>query len=196
MQPSVFVVIDALPLTPNGKIDRKSLPRPSESAFAAAENYVAPRSQTEQAIAEIWAEVLGFSRVGVHDNFFELGGHSLLASRVMSRLRKTFEIEIPMRVIFEAPTVEKLAEKTELYRQQANLSVAPMLLPVKRPAAIPLSFSQQSLWFIAQMETDSSTYNMSESRAADGKCRSRSAASRSGKYRRAARNSADIVRLD
>ncbi len=162
MQPSAFVFIDDLPLTPNGKIDRKSLPRPDESAFVVEQNYAAPRRQTEQIIAKICAEVLGFSRVGINDNFFELGGHSLLASRAISRLRTAFNIEIPLRAIFEAPTVAKLAEKIEFYAQQTNLISQPVLTPVERPTAIPLSFSQQSLWFLAQMESDSSAYNMSE----------------------------------
>ncbi|HEX8288570.1 MAG TPA: amino acid adenylation domain-containing protein [Pyrinomonadaceae bacterium] len=162
MQPSAFMVIDALPLTPNGKVDRKSLPRPDDSAFVTPENYAAPRNSVEQAIADIWAKVLDFNRVGIDDNFFELGGHSLLASRVISRLRSAFDVEIPLRAIFEAPTVAELSEKINYYRGQSNAISTPAISRTERPELIPLSFAQQRLWFLAQMEDDSSTYNMSE----------------------------------
>ncbi|HSK72113.1 MAG TPA: AMP-binding protein, partial [Pyrinomonadaceae bacterium] len=162
MQPAAFVMIDSLPLTPNGKIDRKSLPVPDESAFAVEKDYAAPRNQTEKLIAEIFAEVLGFSRVGINDNFFEFGGHSLLASRIIARLRKTFKVEIPLRAIFEAPTVAEVAKKTELYQRQTEFASTNDLTKIERPEVIPLSFAQQRLWFLAQMETESSTYNMSE----------------------------------
>jgi amino acid adenylation domain-containing protein len=107
MVPSAFVVLDALPLTGSGKVDRNALPAPQ---FAAVEDhYVAPRDAIEQTLAEIWSEVLRVERVGVHDNFFELGGHSLLATMVVSRVRAKLAIEIPVRVMFEAPTVAELA---------------------------------------------------------------------------------------
>jgi amino acid adenylation domain-containing protein len=169
MQPAAFMFIDALPLTPNGKIDRKSLPAPDESAFAARETYVAPRNQTEQIISEIWAEVLGFNHIGIYDNFFDLGGHSLLAGQLVSRLRKAFNAEIPLRTIFEAPTVAQLAEKIEFCRQQPDTNTTNALERVEKPATIPLSFAQQRLWFLAQMETDSSTYNMTEVARLNGK---------------------------
>ncbi len=168
-QPAAFVLFDSLPLNANGKIDRKSLPRPDESAFVAAKSYVAPRNSTEQTIAEIWAEILGFNRIGADDNFFESGGHSLLASRAMSRLRTAFNLEIPLRAIFESPTVAELAEKILLYQNQTDFAPANVLTRFERPAAIPLSFAQQRLWFLAQMESDSSTYNMSEVIRLDGK---------------------------
>jgi len=109
MMPSVFVVLDSLPLTPNGKVDRKSLPAPESGRPDLEVSFVAPRTPIEEVLAGIWCEILGLNQVGVHDNFFELGGHSLLATQVMSRLRKVFEIEIPLRTLFESPTVEKLA---------------------------------------------------------------------------------------
>jgi amino acid adenylation domain-containing protein len=109
MIPSFFVLLDALPLTPNGKIDRKALPAPDRTGLITKENFVSSGTPTEEIIAGIWAEVLGLNQVGIHDNFFELGGHSLLATQVVSRLRKVFEIEIPLRTLFESPTVEKLA---------------------------------------------------------------------------------------
>jgi amino acid adenylation domain-containing protein len=108
MMPSLFVLLDALPLAPNGKINRKALPAPDRTGLISKEDFVSPGTPTEEIIAGIWAEVLGLNQVGIHDNFFELGGHSLLATQVMSRLRKVFEVEIPLRTLFESPTVEKL----------------------------------------------------------------------------------------
>jgi amino acid adenylation domain-containing protein len=113
MVPSAFVQLDALPQTPNGKVDRQALPAPHQSRPELATAFVAPRTAVETALAGIWAEVLGAERVGIHDNFFELGGHSLLATQVMSRLPGTFHVELPLRSLFEAPTVAALAEQIE-----------------------------------------------------------------------------------
>jgi acyl carrier protein len=109
MVPSAFVFLDALPLTPNGKVDRKALPVPNQSRPALDSFFVAPRTPAEQTIAEIWAEVLKLKQIGVHDNFFEVGGHSLLAVQVVSRIRNVFHVEIPLRTLFENPTVATLA---------------------------------------------------------------------------------------
>ena len=109
MMPSAFVVLDSLPLTPSGKLDRRALPAPDSERPGEEDSYVAPRTPIEEVLTGIWCEILGLKQVGIHDNFFELGGHSLLATQVMSRLRKVFEIEIPLRTLFESPTVEKLA---------------------------------------------------------------------------------------
>jgi acyl-coenzyme A synthetase/AMP-(fatty) acid ligase/acyl carrier protein len=109
MVPSAFIALDSLPLTPNGKIDRKALPAPESGRPDMEDSFVAPRTPIEEVLTGIWCEVLGLKQIGIHDNFFELGGHSLLATQVMSRLRKMFEIEIPLRTLFESPTVEGLA---------------------------------------------------------------------------------------
>jgi acyl-CoA synthetase (AMP-forming)/AMP-acid ligase II/acyl carrier protein len=109
MIPSVFMSLPALPLTPNGKIDRRSLPAPE----IAIREQVPVRTDTERKLAAIWSESLGVSSIGAHDNFFDLGGHSLLAARVLSRVHETFDLRLPMKSIFEAPTVAELAGRIE-----------------------------------------------------------------------------------
>jgi amino acid adenylation domain-containing protein len=109
MIPFAFVVLDSLPLTPNGKVDRKALPEPDSGRPELDDSFISARTPLEEVLAGIWREVLGRNQVGVHDNFFDLGGHSLLATQVISRLRKVFEVEIPLRILFESATVEKLA---------------------------------------------------------------------------------------
>ncbi|BAY78055.1 amino acid adenylation domain-containing protein [Nostoc linckia NIES-25] len=109
MIPRAYAILESLPLTPNGKIDRRALPTPETITFN-YQDFVTPRSQLEELLAEIWAKVLGKEQVGVRDNFFELGGHSLLATQLTSRIRDTFQIDLPVRNLFEAPTVEQLAK--------------------------------------------------------------------------------------
>jgi acyl carrier protein len=109
--PSAFVMLEALPLTPNGKLNRRALPVPDYASPALAQAYEAPRSVLEEALADYWSEALGLERVGVNDNFFDLGGHSLLATRLVSQIREDFQIEVPVRALFEAPTVARFAKK-------------------------------------------------------------------------------------
>ena len=110
--PSTFVKLDQLPLTPNGKVDRRAL-LPPDIARELENRFVAPRNSTEEILAKIWAEVLGLPQVGVFDNFFELGGHSLKATQVMSRVSSAFQIELPLRMIFEAGNVAALSTMVE-----------------------------------------------------------------------------------
>jgi acyl carrier protein len=117
-----------LPLTPNGKVDRRALPAPEHTRAHSAESYVAARTPVEELLAAIWCEVLGLEQVGVHDNFFHLGGHSLLATQVSSRLRETFQVELPLRALFEYPSVAGLALQVEnSLRAGTGLEYPPMV---------------------------------------------------------------------
>jgi amino acid adenylation domain-containing protein len=160
MIPLAFVVLEAIPLTPNGKIDRKALPIPDSSYFSLEASFVAPRTSIEEVLAAIWSNLLGLEQVGIHDNFFELGGHSLLATQVISRLRETFSVELPVRCLFEAPTIAELGESIEASRSQTPSLLTPAIVPVPREGEIPLSFAQQRLWFIDQLEGTSGIYNI------------------------------------
>jgi amino acid adenylation domain-containing protein/thioester reductase-like protein len=160
MVPSAFVALDVLPLNPNGKVDRKALPVPESARPELEEAYVAPATPVEQALAGLWAEVLGLERVGTQDNFFELGGHSLLATQVISRVRKALQVELPLRALFEAPTVAALAERVEEARQGPRGLPAAPLQPIPRDGDIPLSYGQETFWFIDQLEPGSPVFNI------------------------------------
>ena len=160
MLPSAFVVLDALPLTPNGKVDRRALPAPEQTRSSLADTYTAPRTPLEGILAGTWAEVLGLKQVGIHDNFFELGGHSLLATQIISRVRSAFQVELPLRTVFESPTIAGMAERLETVQREVSVQSAPPLQPVSRQGDLVLSFAQQRLWFLDQLEPDSPLYNI------------------------------------
>jgi amino acid adenylation domain-containing protein len=165
MLPSAFVSMDALPLTPNGKVDHKALPAPELAS--AEDRYVAPRTPVEEVLAGIWAELLRLGRVGVEDSFFDLGGHSLLATRVVSRVRELLGVELPLRALFEGPTVAELAAAVEELRR-AGLPALPPLAPAARTGALPLSFAQERLWLVDQMEEAGALYNVPAARRLTG----------------------------
>ena len=129
MLPSAFVFLDALPLTPNGKVDRGALPAPDHVRPELERDFVAPRTPVEVKLAEIWADVLRLEQVGIHDNFFELGGHSLLATQVISGVRDAFQVEIPLRRLFEWPTVAGLAEQLVAARERPQNGRAASAIP-------------------------------------------------------------------
>ncbi|MEH2157743.1 condensation domain-containing protein, partial [Nostoc sp.] len=159
MVPSAIVILEALPLTPNGKIDRRALPAPEPSSEL-LDKYVAPRTPIEEILALIWQQVLKVELVGRHDNFFELGGHSLLATQLVSRIRTSFKVELPLRELFARTTVAELAQSVEqLQQQDLKLSAPPILRQVEN-AELSLSYAQQRLWFLDQFESNSSFYNI------------------------------------
>lgn len=159
MVPHLFVTLDALPRTPNGKIDRQSLPALDIEELSGT-RFVAARTATEELLAGIWTDILSVERVGMDDNFFELGGHSLLATQIVSRIRSVFQIEIPLRTAFECPTVAELARAVDRVRQEGSGPQAPPLVPGRREGPALLSFAQQRLWFLGELEPESWFYNL------------------------------------
>jgi amino acid adenylation domain-containing protein len=161
MMPSAFVFLDTLPLTPNGKLDRKALPAPDQSRADFDDAFVAPRTPVEEILANIWADVLKLDKVGIHDNFFHLGGHSLLATQVVSRVNHSFQINLPLRRLFETPTIAGLADfiQTSIGSEIDSRPLQP-IVPVPHDNDIPLSFAQERLWFLDRLNPDSPTYNV------------------------------------
>ncbi len=152
MIPTVFVTLAAFPLTSSGKINRHALPAPEYSRLEIETLYTAPRTPLEEQLTSIWYEVLGLKRVGVYDNFFKLGGHSLLAAQLIARLRRTFQVELPLSRIFETPTIAGLAQWIAAARQSVEgLRLLPPIALAARGQALPLSFAQQRLWFLDQL---------------------------------------------
>jgi amino acid adenylation domain-containing protein len=156
MVPAAYVELERLPLTANGKLDRRSLPAPESAAYGLTA-YAAPQGDTEEALARIWAECLGHERVGRHDNFFDLGGHSLLAAQVIALVRDRLGLELPLQLMFSAPTVAELGAEAQREAQAGAAAVRLEVLP--RPALLPLSSSQERLWFLDQLEPGLTVYN-------------------------------------
>ncbi|MDI5962214.1 non-ribosomal peptide synthetase [Streptantibioticus silvisoli] len=155
MIPAAFVALDRLPLTPNGKTDRRALPAPDNLRPDLESAYTAPRTPAEEAVTAIWSDILGVAAIGVDDNFFELGGHSLLATQVTSRIRKALGVDLPVRTLFTAPTPARLAAAVSA----TGVSDAARLAPAARDGGpLPLSFAQQRLWFLDQLEPGRAEY--------------------------------------
>ena len=191
MVPSAFVVLDALPLTPNGKIDRKALPAPDRQV--SGKPFVATTTPAQGQVAAIWATVLGVERVGADDNFFELGGHSLLATQVISRVRQAFQIELPLRTLFEAPTVAAFAGKIDTVERDA-VSTAARIAPIARDGALPLSFAEERQWFLEQLEPGIAAVQHRRCGAAARRARRRGARAQPGDRGAAPRSAAHDVR--
>ncbi|PPT09099.1 Malonyl CoA-acyl carrier protein transacylase [Geitlerinema sp. FC II] len=166
MVPNRFVLLPALPLTPNGKVDRRALPAPKLTAET--KNRIAPQTATEAALALIWADILGLEQVGVCDSFLELGGHSLLAARLVSRIRDTFQVELPLRCLFELPTVRDLAEHLDNAKQHERGCQLPPIRPAARTENVPLSLMQEQLWFLDRLVPNNPFYNVPEAFRLDG----------------------------
>jgi amino acid adenylation domain-containing protein len=159
MIPSFFLSLEAVPRTPNGKIDRNAVPalhreRPEDQGL------VEPRTEVEELVAQVWREVLKIERLGVHENFFELGGHSILATRVTARLRAVFEMDLPLRKVFELPTVAGLAQHIEAQHRGPAGDNLPAIVPAPRDRPLPLSFSQRRLWFLIKLDPGITAYNI------------------------------------
>ncbi|MEH2060573.1 MAG: amino acid adenylation domain-containing protein [Nostoc sp.] len=148
MLPSAFVMLKALPLTPNGKVNRNSLPAPEQVQQELEQPFVAPRNPIEQVLADIWAECLDVERVGIHDNFFDLGGHSLLATQVIYKMREAFQINLPLRSLFDAPTVAGMAERIEKTKDKIDCTLGLSIVPNRheRYQPFPLTDIQQAYW--------------------------------------------------
>jgi amino acid adenylation domain-containing protein len=168
MVPSVFVPMQSLPVTAAGKLDRATLPAPEQARPALTQEYVPPRTPIEELLAVEWAELLGLDQVGIRDSFFELGGHSLLATQAISRVRAAFKAELPLRALFESPTIERLGARLEEALRADNGSTAPPIVRVSHDVPLPLSFAQQRLWFLDQFEPGSLLYNIAAAVSIEG----------------------------
>ena len=160
MIPSALVLMDSLPLSANGKVDRGALPEPSADRTESEGEFVAPQTPTEEILAGIWSEVLGLARAGSRDHFFDLGGHSLLGTQVISRAREQLKVELPLRALFESPTLADLGRRVEELRRSGPGAVPPPIAPIPRDGALAVSFSQQRLWFLDKLEPATATYNI------------------------------------
>lgn len=160
MVPSALSILEAMPLTPNGKVNRRALPAPDTTNAHLESSFVAPRNPIEEVLVGIWVQVLGVQQVGIYDNFFELGGHSLLATQVISRIRKTFDVDIALYRLFKSPTVAALAESIQEVMKKGQKVKTPAIARVTREGHLPLSFAQTRLWLLEQLYPGSCTYNI------------------------------------
>ena len=160
MIPALFIKMEAFPKTLSGKLDRRALPEPDQSREQFEQEYLAPRNQTEALMANIWEKILDIDKIGVLDNFFEIGGHSLLATQIISRIRESFQVELPLRTLFDEPTVAGLSKRIEQVKSESPGYQVLKIQPVSRDRDFPLSYSQQRLWFLDQLEPGSAAYNI------------------------------------
>ena len=162
MLPAAIVFNGSFPRTSSGKIDRRALPPPDKTIPVFNKPYMLARTPVERALADIWSEVLGLGELNIQDNFFNLGGHSLTAIQVMSRIQEIFRLELPLRAIFEAPTIAGMANRVQLALQNFQGAVErPTLTPVSRSQDLPLSSSQTRMWFMHRLAPQSPAYNLS-----------------------------------
>ncbi len=169
MIPGAFAVLESLPLTPNGKIDRRALLETESGRAKAEQEMIQPRTPIEEMLLGIWSSVLRLEEIGVEEDFFELGGHSLLATQVMSQVREAFGVEVALRHLFESPTIAGLAQQIEQALKERSGLQLPRILPVSRDVDVPLSFAQQRLWFIDQLESGAALYNIPAAVKLNGK---------------------------
>ncbi|KWV78284.1 Linear gramicidin synthase subunit B [Pseudomonas fluorescens] len=156
MVPALLMRLDAMPLSPSGKLDRRALPEPVWQT----REHVEPHTPLQLQIAAIWREVLGLPRIGLRDDFFALGGHSLLATQIISRTRQACDVELPLRTLFEASELGDFAQQVGLMQAAGQRNQQTAIAKVDRSQPVPLSYSQQRMWFLWQMEPDSPAYNV------------------------------------
>ena len=156
MVPAQLMRLDAMPLSPSGKLDRRALPEPVWQT----REHIEPETPLQQQIAAIWREVLGLPQIGLRDDFFALGGHSLLATQIISRTRQACDVELPLRTLFEASELGAFAEQVGLIQASGQRNQQTAIAKVDRSQPVPLSYSQQRMWFLWQMEPDSPAYNV------------------------------------
>ncbi len=157
MVPANIAIVPEIPLMPNGKVDRQALLALSKDT----NEYEGARNEIEELLVQVWQEVLGVERVGIHDNFFELGGHSLLATQLISRIQILFQIELPIRTLFDAPVIAALGQEIEKILKGGTTTASLPLRPVPRGIELPLSFAQERLWFLDQLAPNNPFYNIS-----------------------------------
>ena len=160
MVPAVIVMLDELPLLPNGKLNRQALMNYDGLRSRPKSEYAAPNNPTEEIMESIWMDILQIDRLDINDNFFEVGGHSLSAMQLITRVRQVFQVEIPIRSLFDAPTLAQLSQKVEEARGAINTLQTMPIERASRDEELPLSFAQQRLWFLDRLEPDTSVYNL------------------------------------
>ena len=161
MVPAAFLFLESMPMTPTGKVDRRALPAPGSSRPDLDTVWTAPRGATEEALARIWGELLGIEGIGAVDSLFELGGHSLLAAQIVTRVREELGVDLPLPAVFEHPTVAALAARIDRLRQEGGSAdeELPPLVPAVHDGPIPLSFTQERVWFLDQLSPGNYAYN-------------------------------------
>ncbi|MDN9009505.1 non-ribosomal peptide synthetase [Brevibacillus laterosporus] len=160
MIPAAFIYLDHVPVTPNGKVDRKALPAPLIEREESNTPFIEPITETEVILSGFWKEIVGIDRISIIDDFFNSGGHSLLATQLLSRIYHTFHIEISLRTFFENPTIQAMGKQIDEIIASGEQSVSVPLVPVSRDSDLVLSYTQQGVWFIEQLEPGSATYNV------------------------------------
>jgi amino acid adenylation domain-containing protein len=168
MVPSMLITVDELPLTSNGKVDRRHLLKLAQVRGDVVSVQSEPRGPVEDVLLKMWSELLAVPLPGIHDNFFAVGGHSLLATRLIAQIRAIFQIELPVRAVFEGPTVAALAKQVRRALEQNGEQEIPPLVAVARSDAMPLSFAQQRLWFLDRLQPGNSAYLVARSRSFSG----------------------------
>ena len=159
MIPSFFVPLAGLPMTTSGKLDRRALPAPDWTAVGRDTVYAPSRTADEQHLVDIWREVLRLDKVGIHDNFFALGGHSLLATQVISRINRKFNVNLPPVDLFEAPTIEGLAERLLAALHSRAHTGLPPIEPVGHQGLAPMAFNQEPFWVASQLSDGPAPYD-------------------------------------